>query len=214
MQVGQLEVMFIISFEMRSQKIQSLAFNWHFSTPRWPWRMICSIWVCRSLRVRGRCPFRIRPFFRHKDLLWNSRILLGLKDIHLDTQATLGEWHLSDGWLSWLVWCHISFNLAGQGRRVFVIALTSRRVTPWSSSGGSMQQTLERASAITFVLPWMYLISTLYLAIFRRRRLLSIVLEKWAYYAPGSAQSFLLCWNCALFSELCCPCIWIMPLGF
>ena len=31
-----------------------------------------------------------------------------------------------------------------------------------------MKQTLERASAITFVLPWMYLISTLYLAIFKR----------------------------------------------
>ena len=92
----------------------------------------------------------------------------GLKGIRLDTQATLGEWHLSDGWLSWLVWFHISSNLAGQAGRVFVIAFTSRRVTPWSSSGSSMQQTLETASAIMFVLPWMYLISTLYLAIFRR----------------------------------------------
>ena len=88
--------------------------------------------------------------FQHKGLLWNSRILLGLKGIHLDTQATLGEWHLSDGWLSWLVWFHISSNLAGQAGRVFVIAWTLRRVTPWSSSGGSMQQTLERASAIMF----------------------------------------------------------------
>ena len=35
-------------------------------------------------------------------------------------------------------------------------------------------------------------------------RLLSIVLEKRAYYAPGSAQSFWqLCRNCARFSELC-----------
>ena len=151
--MGQLTVMFIISFEMPSQKTQSLAFNWHFSTPRLPWWMICSMWVCRSLRVRGRFPFRIRPFFQHKGLLWNSRILLGLKGIHLDTQATLGEWHLSDGWLSWLVWFHISSNLAGQAGRVFVIAWTLRRVTPWSSSGGSMQQTLERASAIMFVFP-------------------------------------------------------------
>ena len=35
-------------------------------------------------------------------------------------------------------------------------------------------------------------------------RLLSIVLEKRAYYAPGNAQSFWqLCRNCARFSELC-----------
>lgn len=31
-----------------------------------------------------------------------------------------------------------------------------------------MQKTLERALAITFVFPWMYLVSTLYLAIFSR----------------------------------------------
>ena len=34
-----------------------------------------------------------------------------------------------------------------------------------------MQQTLERASAIKLVLPWMYLISTLYLAFFQEESL-------------------------------------------
>ena len=121
--------------------------------------MICRIWVRRSLGIRSRCPFRIRPFstlrsgghsFRYSGHPWKITSFRWLSTI------------------SWLVWFRISSNLAGLAGGMFVIALTSRRGTPWCPSGGSMQKTLERALAITFVFPWMYLVSTLYLAIFSR----------------------------------------------
>ena len=58
--------------------------------------------------------------------------------------------------ISWLIWFRISSSLAGLAGRVLVIAWTSRRGTPLYSSAGSTQQTLERASAMTFVLPLIY----------------------------------------------------------